>query len=432
MPLKTPFRFIKTRYDANKAGYFGDFGGQYVPEVLMKPLQELELAYQAIQTDQVFIDELNALFETYAGRPTPLFYAENLSKAWGDGIELYIKFEGLNHTGAHKLNHCLGQALMAKRLGKKRIIAETGAGQHGLATATIAAKLGLPCTIYMGAIDYDRQRPNVFWMKQLGADVVAVEHGSKRLKDAVTATLQDWITHFEDTFYILGSTVGPHPFPSIVRDFQSIVGLETKEQIKAFGFELPDTMLACVGGGCNALGFFNPFLEEDAVELIGVEPGGSGIDKEGGHATRLQKNLKTGIVEGYKSYFIQNDEGQILPTHSISAGLDYAGIGPQHAYLFDQGRVSYGFVCDDAVKEAFSELARYEGVIGALESLHAIAYAKQLAKDALKSKGKRKKVLVNLSGRGDKDLFILAQSLGGSAWEQFLDSELQRLKGEAL
>lgn len=420
MALKTAFHFFKTQFDADRSGYFGDFGGQYVPEVLHQPLCELEEMYKTVQKDPVFIQELNHLFENYAGRPTPLFLAEGLTQAWS-GATIYIKNEGLNLTGAHKLNHCLGQALMAKRMGKKRILAETGAGQHGLATATIAAKLGLKCTIYMGAVDYNRQRPNVFWMKQLGAEVVSVEHGTQRLKDAVTAALQDWIQNFDDAFYVLGSTVGPHPYPSLVRDFQSIVGLETRQQLLDLGVEKPTALLACVGGGCNAMGFFNTFLDDLAIDLIGVEPGGKGIEKTGDHATRLQKNLQVGIVEGYKSFFIQNKEGQIQPTHSISAGLDYSGIGPQHAFLHTQGRVKYGYATDKEVKDAFQDLAQHEGLIGALESLHAVAYAKKIAKDYKYTDS----LVINLSGRGDKDLFIVAKELGGQAWQDFLAKELE-------
>ena len=413
---------------ADEAGYFGDFGGQYVPEVLIEPLKQLEAEYQAIQHDKGYLKDLNTLFVEYAGRPTPLFYAKNLSEAW-QHVDVYIKNEGANLTGAHKLNHCLGQALMAKRMGKKRVIAETGAGQHGLATATICAKLGLECHIYMGSLDYDRQRPNVFWMSQLGAKVIPVEHGTKRLKDAVTAALQDWITNFENSTYILGSTVGPHPYPSIIRDFQSIIGLETKEQLARMGIDKPDILLACVGGGCNAMGFFNPFLDDESVRLVGVEPGGEGIDKPYKHATRLQQQLKIGIVEGYKSYFNQNQEGQLNPTHSISAGLDYAGIGPQHAYLFSKKRVEYGYATDHMVKEALNELAQKEGIIGALESLHAVAYAKVLAKKLGPATSSKKPVLViNLSGRGDKDLFIVAKELGGKDWLRFLETELERVK----
>ncbi|HEX9804801.1 MAG TPA: tryptophan synthase subunit beta [Candidatus Dojkabacteria bacterium] len=408
--------FIKTKYDADKSGHFGGLGGRFVPETLIPALEEVEKAYLNAKKDQEFQKELNNLYKNYDGRPTPLYFAENLTKKLG-GAKIYIKNEGLNHTGAHKINHCLGQILLAKRMGKKRIIAETGAGQHGLATATVSAKFGMECVVYMGEVDYLRQRPNVFWMEKLGAKVVPVKHGTKRLKDAVTAALQDWITNVDDSYYLLGSVLGPHPYPSMVRDFQSIIGLEVKNQLKEqSGREFPDYIVACVGGGSNSIGIFNPFLDNDKVKLIGVEAGGKGVKKTGDHATRFNNNPKLGVVEGYKSFFLQNEDGQVQPTHSISAGLDYAGIGPEHGLLYKKGRVTYTHATDKEVLEAFTVLAQNEGVLGALESLHAVAHVLKLA-----PKLKKKDILVvNLSGRAEKDIFILGDYLGDDAWKNFL------------
>jgi tryptophan synthase beta chain len=412
--------FFKTKYDA-KDGQFERFGGMYVPEMLIPALKELDKAYQKIKKDKKFQEDLADLFYNYAGRPTPLYFAKNLTKHLG-GAKIFIKNEGLNHTGAHKMNHTLGQALLAKKMGKKRIIAETGAGQHGLATATVAAKFGFECTVYMGIVDYKRQRPNVFWMEQLGAKVEPVYHGTQRLKDAVTATLQDWITNIDDTYYLLGSALGPHPYPSMVRDFQTIVGKEVKDQLKKnYKVNRPDYILACVGGGSNAIGIFNPYLEDKKVKLIGVEAGGRGIKKIGDHAVRLAKKQKVGVVEGYKSYFIQNKDGQIEDTHSISAGLDYSGIGPQHALLFNKKRVDYVYATDKEVIKAYQLLAKKEGIISALESAHAVAHAIKIAPKL----GKNKVIVVNLSGRGDKDIFIVAEALGDKKWQEFLKSKVK-------
>ncbi len=412
--------FIKTKYDADKGGHFGRLGGRYVPEMLIPALEELEKAYEDAKRDPRFLVDLMDLYENYDGRPTPLYFAANLTKRLG-GAKIFIKNEGQNLTGAHKINHSLGQALLAKRMGKKRLIAETGAGQHGLATATVAAKFGFKCAVYMGKVDYHRQRPNVFWMEQLGAEVIPVLHGTQRLKDAVTATLQDWIENVDDTYYLLGSALGPHPYPSMVRDFQTIVGLEVKKQLKEnYNIKKPDYIVACVGGGSNAIGIFNPYLDDKQVKLIGVEAGGRGIAKVGDHATRLQKNQKLGVVEGYKSFFIQNADGQIQNTHSISAGLDYSGIGPEHGLLYLKGRVEYKYATDKEVIAAFKLLARTEGIIPALESAHAAAYAIKLAPKL----SKNKTVVINLSGRGDKDIFIVAEALKDEKWKEYLKSKI--------
>lgn len=410
--------FFKTKYDADKKGHFGQFGGRYAPEMLLPALEELEIAYEEAKKDPKFLEELFDLYKNYAGRPTPLYFAENLTKKLG-GAKIYLKNEGLNHTGAHKMNHCLGQALLAKRMNKKRLIAETGAGQHGLATATVAAKFGFECAVYMGAVDVERQRPNVFWMEQLGAKVIPVEHGTKRLKDAVTAALQDWITNVDDSYYLLGSALGPHPYPSMVRDFQNIVGLEVKEQIMEAEKQMPDYLIACVGGGSNAIGLFNPFLDDKNIQMIGVEAGGKGIKKVGDHAARLQGRERVGVVEGYKSYFLQNKDGQIQNTHSISAGLDYAGIGPEHAQLFDKDRVKYTYATDDEVLKAFKTLAEEEGIFPALESAHAVAEAIKLAPTIAKDKI----IVVNVSGRGDKDIFIVGDALGDKKWKDYLKKQ---------
>ena len=407
-----------TTYDADATGHFGEFGGRYVPEMLMPALKILEEEYKKAKIDPEFIGQLEDLYKNYAGRPTPLYFAKNLTKQLG-GAKIYFKFEGLAHTGAHKINHCLGQALLAKRMGKKRLIAETGAGQHGLATATVAAKFGFECTVYMGAIDMDRQRPNVFWMEQLGATVVPVRHGTARLKDAVTAALQDWIENVDDSYYLLGSALGPHPYPSMVRDFQNIIGLEVKEQLKEREGKLPDVLVACVGGGSNAIGLFNVFLDETGVELIGVEAGGRGTKKIGDHAARLQGSERIGVVEGYKSFFLQDEDGNIQDTHSLSAGLDYAGIGPEHALLFTKGRVKYTYATDDEVIKAFQMLARTEGIFPALESAHAVAETIKLAPTL----GADKILVANISGRGDKDLFIVGGLLGGDAWKKYLANQ---------
>jgi len=394
-------------------GHFGQFGGRYVPEMLIPALEELEIAYLKAKKDKSFQKEFNYYLKTYAGRPTPLTFAKNLTEKLG-GAKIYLKNEGLNHTGAHKITHCIGQALIAKRMGKKRLIAETGAGQHGVATATVAAKFGFSCTVYMGEVDIARQRPNVFLMERLGAKVVSVGFGSKTLKDAVNAALKDWIENVDTTHYLLGSVVGPHPYPTMTRDFQSIVGKEVKKQLQKEEGKLPDYVIACVGGGSNAIGIFTQFLKDTNVKLIGVEAGGKG-KKIGQHASRFNGG-SVGVVEGYKSFFLQDTDGQIQRTHSISAGLDYAGIGPELAYLREKQRVKFTSSSDQEALDAFDVLAKTEGIIAALESSHAVAEAIKLTPKLKKSDV----IVVNLSGRGDKDLFILAKAFGDNKFVEFL------------
>jgi tryptophan synthase beta chain len=398
--------------------HFGKYGGRYVPEMLMPALEELEIAYEAAQKDETFHDEFQNLLKNFSGRPTPLVFAENLTRELG-GAKIYLKNEGLNHTGAHKITHCIGQGLIAKRLGKKRLIAETGAGQHGVATATVAAKLGFTCTVYMGAVDVARQRPNVFLMEQLGATVVPVEFGSRTLKDAVNAAIKDWIENVDDTHYVLGSVVGPHPFPTMNRDFQSIVGREIRSQLFDREKILPDYVIACVGGGSNAMGAFTDFIPEKNVTLIGVEAGGRG-EKIGDNAVRFP-NGEVGVVEGYKSYFLQDSDGQLQQTHSISAGLDYPGVGPELSELHDSGRVEFVNVTDNEALSAVKRLATTEGIIPALESSHAVAYAIKLAPTLSKDKI----IIVNVSGRGDKDLFILTKAFKDKKFYEFMKEEVE-------
>lgn len=400
-------------------GHFGKFGGRYVPEMLIPALEELEDAYESAKKDPEFKKEFLDLLKNFCGRPTPLIFAKNLTKKSG-GAKIYFKNEGLNHTGAHKITHCVGQVLLAKRMGKRRIIAETGAGQHGLACATVAAKFGMECTVYMGATDIARQRPNVFWMEQLGAKVISVEYGNKTLKDAVNAALKDWIENVDDSYYLLGSVVGPHPYPSMTRDFQEIVGEEIEKQLNEFEGKLPDYVVACVGGGSNAMGAFNNFLDKVSVKLIGVEAGGRGA-KRGENAARF-KGGSVGVVEGFKSYFLQDEDGQIINTHSISAGLDYAGIGPQLAYLKEEGRIEFDSVTDEETLNAFKTLASAEGIIPALESAHAVAYALKLASKLSKDKI----IVVNLSGRGDKDLFIVAEAFRDKNFYEFMRKQVKK------
>ncbi len=399
--------------------HFGKYGGRYVPEMLMPALEDLEKEYEAAKKDKEFHKEFHNLLKNFSGRPTPLVFAENLTRQLG-GAKIYLKNEGLNHTGAHKITHCIGQGLVAKRLKKKRLIAETGAGQHGVATATVAAKLGFSCTVYMGAVDVQRQRPNVFLMEQLGATVVPVTFGSQTLKDAVNAAIKDWIENVQDTHYVLGSVVGPHPFPTMNRDFQSIVGREVKKQLRGHVGKLPDFVIACVGGGSNAMGAFTEFLKDSKVNLIGVEAGGKG-GKIGEHAVRFPSG-SVGVVEGYKSYFLQDKDGQLQKTHSISAGLDYPGIGPELSYLHDIGRVAYVSATDTEVLSAVKRLATSEGIIPALESAHAIAYAIKFAPTLPKNKI----IVVNVSGRGDKDLFILTKAFKDKKFYEFMKSEVEK------
>lgn len=389
----------------NNKGYFGEYGGRFVPETLMPLVLELEKAWNEAKTDEKFWDELNYYHKYYTGRPSPLFFAKRLS-AYAGGAKIYLKREDLNHTGAHKINHCLGQVLLARKMGKTRIIAETGAGQHGVATATVSALFNMPCKVYQGAVDVERQKPNVFRMKLLGAEVEAVHSGAKTLKDAVTAAMQDWVANVDDTYYLLGSVVGPHPYPEMVRDFQSIVGRETREQILEQEGCLPNVVIACVGGGSNSIGMFYPFIEDSNVELIGVEAAGLGV-KTDKHAATLSYGEK-GVFHGMHSYFLQDDDGQITEPYSISAGLDYPGTGPEHSYLKDIKRARYESITDKEALEAFKLLSELEGIIPALESSHAIAYA---IKEAI-SRKKDEIIIVNLSGRGDKDIFTVSKELG--------------------
>ncbi|QEN06072.1 tryptophan synthase subunit beta [Thiospirochaeta perfilievii] len=394
--------------------FFGRFGGRYVAEVLREPLRELEDAYKKYIVDTDFIDELNKFAKDFIGRPTPLLFAENSTNQIGGG-QIYIKLEGLANTGAHKINNAVGQALLAKRMGKTRVIAETGAGQHGVATAAACARLGLECVIYMGAEDIRRQHPNVYWMELYGAKVVSVESGSKTLKDAVNEALRDWSGSFNNTHYIIGSALGPSPYPDMVREFQSVIGREVKEQAKDLDIAV---MVACVGGGSNAIGFFEPFLEMNTPRLVGVEAGGKGSGL-GENAIRMTDSGKDGIVQGYKSKFLIDSDGQLSETHSISAGLDYPGIGPQLANLGEIGRVEFTSINDNEALEALKFFARNEGVIFAMESSHAGAAAIKIAKGLPKNRA----IIVNMSGRGDKDIFISAKALDEKPWKEFLMEE---------
>ncbi len=405
------------KYVLNKNGRFGKFGGGYVPEVLMPMMEELEQEFYKAIRDKDFKKELCKLYHSYSGRPTPLHFCENLTKKLG-GANIFLKNEGLNHTGAHKINHCLGQGLLAKQMGKKRIIAETGAGQHGLASATVAAKLGLECTVYMGAKDYARQRPNVFWMERLGAEVIPVETGGQILRDAINAALRDLISNPIDSHYLLGTVCGPHPYPAMNSFFQKIVGEEVKMQLKHEYGKTADYLVACVGGGSNAMGLFQAFLDDKDVKLIGVEAGGKAIKKVKGkfqHAARFQ-DKQLGVVEGFKSYFLQDEDGQIGETQSISAGLDYSGVGPQIAYLEDIGRLEMRYALDEEVLDAYEMLCKTEGIIPAMESTHALVEVIKMAKKLPKSKT----VIFNCSGRGDKDLFISTQHFDKKNFNQFL------------
>lgn len=394
----------------DRLGRFGKFGGKYVPETLMNALIELEEAYRRYSNDPDFKREVRYLQQQYSGRPTPLYYAERMSEALG-GAKIYLKREDLNHTGAHKINNAIGQAVLAKRMGKTKVIAETGAGQHGVATATVAALLGLECKVFMGEEDTKRQKLNVFRMNLLGAEVVPVTSGTRTLKDACNETLRYWVSNVQDTYYILGSATGPHPYPMMVRDFQRVIGEETRQQILEAEGRLPDAIVACVGGGSNAAGMFHPFVEDAGVRLIGAEAAGKGLDTAE-HAATMTKG-RPGVFQGSLSYVLQDEFGQVLPAHSISAGLDYPGIGPEHAYLKERGRAEYVPVTDREALEALQFLSRKEGIIPALESAHAIAHAIKLAPEL----GKDRIIVVNLSGRGDKDVESIMAYLGGDASE---------------
>ena len=389
----------------DRDGHFGVYGGRFVAETLMTPLADLEAAYAECKSDPEFQRELDADLTHYVGRPSPLYLAERLTDKWG-GAQVYLKREDLNHTGAHKINNTIGQALLAKRMGKTRIIAETGAGQHGVATATIAARLGLECVVYMGAEDIQRQAPNVYRMRLLGAEVVPVTSGSKTLKDALNEALRDWVTNVDDTFYIIGTVAGPHPYPLLVRDFQTIIGREARQQILDQSGNLPTALVACVGGGSNAIGLFYPFLADQNVRIIGVEAGGDGVET-GKHSAPLSAG-SPGVLHGNRTYLMEDSHGQIIETHSLSAGLDYPGVGPEHAWLKDIGRVEYVTVTDQQALSAFHTLTRSEGIIPALESSHAMAFAEQLAKTMSRDQS----IIVNLSGRGDKDINTVAHIEG--------------------
>ena len=393
------------RSGPDEQGHFGLFGGRFVAETLMPLILDLEQAYADAQADPSFQAELDALLAHYAGRPSPLYFAERLSEHLG-GAKIYFKRDELNHTGSHKINNCLGQIQLARRMGRTRIIAETGAGQHGVAVATVAARFGLPCVIYMGATDIERQRPNVFRMKLLGAEVKAVTSGSGTLKDAMNDALRDWVANVHDTFYIIGTVAGPHPYPAMVRDFQSVIGKETRAQMMEREGRLPDTLVACIGGGSNAMGLFHDFLDDPSVSIYGVEAGGHGIDVDNGHAASMTGG-KPGVLHGNRTYLLQDDDGQILEGHSISAGLDYPGVGPEHSWLKDSGRVTYVSVTDKEALVAFQLCTKLEGIIPALEPSHAVAYVMKLA-PTLPSDNL---LVMNMCGRGDKDIFAVAEHL---------------------
>ncbi|QEQ98395.1 tryptophan synthase subunit beta [Neptunomonas concharum] len=385
----------------DERGHFGPYGGRFVSETLMGALQELERVYEKLSKEPAFQEEFDRDLAHYVGRPSPLYFAERLTEQVG-GAKIYLKREDLNHTGAHKVNNTIGQALLAKFMGKPRIIAETGAGQHGVASATVAARLGLECKVYMGIDDVRRQSLNVYRMKLLGAEVVAVESGTRTLKDAMNEAMRDWVTNVDNTFYIIGTAAGPHPYPKLVRDFQCVIGREARQQCLAQEGRLPDVLIACVGGGSNAIGLFHPFIEDEAVRMIGVEAGGYGVET-GQHAAPLCAG-RPGVLHGNRTYLMEDDAGQILGTHSVSAGLDYPGVGPEHAWLKDSGRAEYAAITDDEALDAFRMLTRVEGIMPALESSHAVAHAIKVAK----TMDKDQIVLVNLSGRGDKDIHTVA------------------------
>jgi tryptophan synthase beta chain len=407
--MTVPLPFMMRR-DPDSRGYFGQFGGRFVPETLVEPIEELERAYFAARDDAAFRKELDRLLEHYAGRPTPLYEARRLTAAFG-GARIFLKREDLTHTGAHKINNALGQALLAVRMGKRRIVAETGAGQHGVATATACALLGLECHVYMGADDMVRQALNVFRMRLLGAEVRRVDAGSRTLKDAINEAMRDWVTNVTDTYYLLGSVLGPHPYPLMVREFQAVIGREARQQILALAGRLPDAIVACVGGGSNAIGIFDAFIDNDGqsgghdprVRLIGVEAGGERIER-GRHAARFAGG-SAGVLQGTRTFVLQDEDGNIEPTHSVSAGLDYAAVGPEHAWLREVGRAEYAHVSDAEALQAFQKLARLEGILPALESAHAVAYSERLAPEL----GPTGLIIVNLSGRGDKDVHTMEQ-----------------------
>lgn len=398
---------LKLTTQPDDKGHFGPYGGRYVAETLMPLILEVEHAYNLMRVDPNFRKQFDDLMKYYVGRPSPLYFAERMTEKLG-GAQIYFKRDELNHTGAHKINNCIGQVLLAMRMGKKRIIAETGAGQHGVATATVCARFGLKCVVYMGAKDIERQKPNVFRMKLLGAEIIPVTAGSQSLKDAMNEALRDWVTNVADTYYLIGTASGPHPFPMMVRDFQSVIGKEVKEEMQSRLGRQPDVLVACIGGGSNAIGLFHPFINDSGVKMIGVEAAGKGLDS-GEHAASLTKG-SPGVLHGCRTYLLQDGDGQITEAHSISAGLDYPGIGPEHAWLKDSGRVEYASVTDTEALDAFKMLAQAEGILPALEPSHALAHvikiAPKMAKDAV--------LVMNLCGRGDKDIFTVAEALGVS------------------
>ncbi|MCF6343483.1 MAG: tryptophan synthase subunit beta [Devosiaceae bacterium] len=395
---------LKNGLDEN--GHLGIFGGRFVAETLMPLILELQSEYEKAKNDKAYQAELNQLNSTYTGRPSPLYFAERLTNEL-NGAKIYFKREELNHTGSHKINNCLGQILLAKRMGRTRIIAETGAGQHGVATATVCARFGLPCVIYMGATDVERQAPNVFRMKLLGAKVIAVSAGAGTLKDAMNEALRDWVTNVDDTYYLIGTAAGPHPYPAMVRDFQSIIGHELREQFLKVEGKLPDAIVACIGGGSNAIGIFHAFLDDSEVKLYGAEAGGYGLEVENGHAASMSGG-KPGVLHGNRTYLLQDEDGQILEGHSISAGLDYPGVGPEHSFLKDSGRVNYAPITDKEALDAFQICTKLEGIIPALESAHGLAQVIKLAP----TMDKEQTIVLNLSGRGDKDVETVGKHLG--------------------
>lgn len=408
-----------------REGYYGEYGGTFLPEILHSTIEELKVEFRKAKEDPTFWQEFMALMQSYSGRPTPVTYLENLSKQLG-GAQIYVKREDLNHTGSHKINNVMGQGLLVKRMGKTRVIAETGAGQHGYATATMAARFGFESKIYMGAVDVARQRPNVFWMENMGSEVIAVTDGQQTLKDAINECLRDWVTNMDNTHYVLGTACGPHPFPEMVSWFQSIIGREAREQIVASAGKLPDRIFACVGGGSNAIGLFQGFMDDQNTQLIGCEAGGLGPGK-GNHAARLAyKDASPGVAQGMKTYFLQNDDGNMLHTHSVAAGLDYIGVNPVLVHLWEQDRVRFEAVTDDQVTEALKLTMRTEGLIPALESSHgfaqAIQEAEQMSKDEV--------VLINMSGRGDKDIFTIADAIGDDHWKQFIKQKASEYDSE--
>ena len=412
-------------FSEGREGYYGEYGGVFLPEILHATIEELLACFRQCKADPTFWREYVELLQSYSGRPTPVTHLANLSQQLG-GAQIYVKRDDLNHTGSHKINNVMGQGLLCKRLGKRRVIAETGAGQHGFATATMAARFGFDCKIYMGAVDVARQRPNVFWMENLGAEVIAVEDGQRTLKDAINECMRDWVANMDDTHYVLGTACGPHPFPEMVSWFQSIIGLEAREQLLVLTGKLPDRVYACVGGGSNAIGIFQGFLSDDNVELIGCEAGGLGAGSNL-HAARLAYNdASVGVAQGFKTYFLQNDQGNMNETHSIAAGLDYIGVNPIFSYLWEQGKVRFEAATDEQVKDALRLCMRTEGLIPALESTHAFV----TAIDEAPSMGRDEIILINQSGRGDKDIFTIADALDDQKWKDFICAKADQYRQE--